>query len=485
MAFNVATVSCMNQNATHPMHKVLDIPNLKATFWQGDIIYMDSSSGYRIGGVDDLEVCYWDFAAAPTGAPANAYTANLFKYVFDITSGTLGPRSHAYYWSESKERGILNYWQPDDHESWDNIDHTASSAGNKFTIARPNQIHTITTQAQALGLWDLSEAGHDQVLAAYFDNPARTGFNGDIPSAMVGVATASKYRIRYFYKDFDADGNLGGNCVRFIVTDEISYKSPISDPDNTQKQFHGQKQTAWILETLRDAKAKGMPVVMVVEKDYGNNSNLDGPTSYRTATNALLTQIETEDLPVAGWICGDKHTPHASLFATVNGDAFNALFVTPCPFGQNVGTMAAYAQLIAVDDAPDGCVVGQITVDAATREITFAYLDAYTLDVKFSATVPFMSRVPSRMTSAPRPYVAQVVSFRASPATPASGTSYQNTTRQNQLVNITGGTLTNTEVSTDNTTFDALGAHRQVILGPNHYMRLTYTGTITLGTTPI
>lgn len=471
--FTLAAVACQNQTATHPMHKVLDIPGLVDVTMLGDAFYMDSSAGYTIGGTADLAVCYWDFVAAPTGAPVNAYTAQLFYDIFHLTVGRNGPRSHAYYWAESKKRGIETLWQPDDHEYWNNIDHAVSQAAASWT-GTPNQIHTISTQAHVLALWDIANAGHDLVLAQYFDNQPRTAFNGDVPNEMRGFADASKYKIKYWAKDYS-------NILRVLRMDSVSFKSKQTDTDDALKSFWGAAQTAWFFSQCRDAKAKGMQVVVFDTKDYGNNSNSDGPKGYRTVTNAVLTQIQTEDLPVIGFMCGDKHTPHIGLASTANGDAFDSLWVCACPFGQGVSAMSTFPQLMEVSGKPDECVVGVVTVDTVNKEVAMGYVDGYTLETRAMAWVPFNSRIPSRMTSSSQATFYSVPSLiKLNPAAPASGAAYTNSTRKRQTVLIVGGTLTDVTVALDGTNYESVGVLRQIVLGPSQAFKPTYTGTITL-----
>lgn len=471
MKFTLAAVSCQSQNSTHPMSKVLDIPDLVDVTMLGDAFYIDSQAGYRIDGVDDKTVCYWDFVADPTGAPTNAYTAQLYYDIFHITTGRNGPRGHQYYWSESKKRGIKTYWQCDDHEYWNNIDHSITQAAASWT-GGDGQIHTISTKAHVLALWDIANAGQDLVLAQYFDNPPRNASNGDVPNEMIGFADASKYKIKYWAQDYH-------NVLRVLRMDDVSYKSKQDDTDNSSKLYWGPAQTRWFFEQCRDAKAKGMQVVVISPKDYGNDSNADGPTSYRTVTNAVMAQVQSEDLPVAGWLCGDKHTPHAAISRTANGNAFDALWVCACPFGQNVGAMSTFGQQVGVVAKPDECVIGVITVDTDAKEIGIGYLDAYTLDTRAMYWVPFGARVPSRMSTNAQPtYYSPPGLLKFNPSMPASGTAYTNTTRKTQTVMIVGGaSVTDVLVALDGTNYESIGVQRMFNLGPSHAFKVTYTST--------
>lgn len=473
-----AFVACQSQNSTHPMSKVLDIPGLVDVTMLGDAIYIDSQAGYRINGVDDKTVCYWDFVAAPTGAPTNAYTAALFYDIFDKTTGRNGPRGHQYYWSESKKRGIKTYWQPDDHEYWNNLDHSISQAAASWT-GGDGQIHTISTKAHVLALWDIANAGHDLVLAQYFDNPPRNAYNGDVPNEMRGFADPSKYKIKYWATDHGANGEIGGNVYRILRMDDVSYKNKQDDTDNANKQYWGPAETKWFLDQCRDAKAKGMVVIVSSPKDYGNNSNSDGPTSYRTVTNAVMQAVHDEDLPVAGWLCGDKHTPHASISRVANGQSFDSLWVVACPFGQNVGAMATFAQQVHVNTKPDECVIGVVTVDAANREVGIGFVDAYTLDTRVMYWVPFGARVPSRMTSNGQPtYYSPPANLKFNPTMPASDAAYTNTTRKNQMVLLVGGaSVTDVKYSVDGTNYESIGVQRHFMLAPNHSFKVTYSST--------
>lgn len=483
--FTNLAIACQNQNSTHPLHRLLDVPNLRQITMLGDSFYMDSDAGYLIGGTPDLAVCYWDFVAAPTGAPANAYTAALYKSIFDATTGSNSMQTAKLLWDGAAARGIPIKVQWDDHESWNNIDHDKDQAASSWT-GKPNQIHTITTQAQTLALWRIAQAGQALVKAAYFKNPPLGAPNGDIPSAMVGTATAADYPVLYWADDFGPNGEVGGTCYREIHTDTISYKSPQGATDNSSKHLHGATQETWILNQLRDAKAKGMPVVWYDTKDYGNTSNTDGPKSYRTRTNALFATIQSENLPLAAIMSGDKHDPHVGIWRVSNGKTFDLTNICACPFGQGVGGSTQFPEMVANHAGIDQCVIGFVTVDAAAREISVGYMDGYSLAPLFTAVVPFGSRLPSRTYTAPKQnFVSRPNAARATPAAPASGAAYTNTSSTRQLVNIIGGSLTDVTWSADGTTYESIGATRQITLGIGGSFKPTYTGSPTLTVVPL
>jgi hypothetical protein len=474
--FTITYSACQSPLGNQPIQNVLKL-NPVAHIFSGDYVYNDGAA-YTILNQNLVEVIFWDFVAQPSGAPANAHTAQLAYDRFRLHYGREGLRNYRDFWAAKDAGKLLVYMQADDHDcKHNNFDHTVTQSAITWPNGVHGQIHNITTQAQVLDIWQRGLAGMQTIYGAYADNPPLGPKNGDRPSAMVGTASASDYPVQYFYRDFGPNGELGGSCVRVIFTDSISYKNPMLDADTAAKVFWGATQRQWIIDTAKDAVAKGCGMVIISStKDLFNLDNNDGPWTYSVDRDALLSAIDTANLPVI-WMCGDKHVPHAGLALKANGQPYDCLSVCACPFGQGIGNLTQYKENLWFSDRNDQCVFGSIDVDADASTVTLGIRDAWSLDVLFSAVVPFGSRVPTKITSNVTPRQSPTPSpIRSAPSVTASPYTYQNTTSKTQQVVVNGGTVSQVAVSRDNTTFDDTGQVKGLfLLGPGDWLKVTYS----------
>lgn len=487
MTFRITYVACVSPLGNQPVQQIMALKPV-AHVESGDFVYNDSQAVYTFNGVTLNPTIFWDFVQTPNGAPANAFTAQYCYDRYHYHFGRAGLRNYRDFWEAHDAGQFLVYKQSDDHDNgYNNQDHSLAIFKAGFPISTNAAYGQILddanfTQAQALQCWRLGQAGGLLLEQAYSDNPPRGTPNGDIPSAMVGTATAADYAVKYFYRDFGEDGKLGGNCIRCLFPDGISYKSPAAATDNASKQFWGPAQEAWMLASIQDAVNKGFGMVVVFStKDLFNLDNGDGPWAYATARDRVLQAIHDNNWPVV-WMCGDKHVAHAGAAKVANGQAYDCLSVCACPFGQGTGSLTQYKESIWFTNRNDTCVIGMVEVDAAARTVTLSILDAWTLDVLFSAVVPFGQRMPARITTnVQQNFLPAQSPIRVTPSIGASPYNYQNTTGRPQVVIIKGGTVSLIEYSSDNTTFDDTGASKgQFIVLPGHWLRTTYSVVPTL-----
>ena len=485
--FRATFTACVSPAGNQPIHNVLALkPRFHVSC--GDYFYNDSQAVYTINGYTMNPTIFWDYVVTPNGAPVNAHSAAYMLTRYEKHFGRTGLLPYRLFHAARDRGELLHYMQADDHDNVaNNWDHSLAIFKADFPISTNAAYGQIVndaafTQAQALQAWDLGQAGNLAIETAYSDNPPRGPANGDIPSAMVGTATADHYATKYFYRDFGPAGELGGNCVRFIFPDGISYKNPASDADTSAKHFWGPKQAAWILDTAQDAVNKGFGMCVVFStKDLFNLDNGDGPWSYATRRDELLQAIHDRNLPVV-WMCGDKHVPHADIARVSNGRPYDCLSLCPTPAGQGMGNMTQNIESVWYTNRNDTCVFGLVEVDDIARTVTLSVCDLFSLDTLFSATVPFGSRLPSKITTNVSQAFAPTQSpIRQAPAVGASPFAYQNTTNRPQLVVMKGGTVSLVEYSNDNTTYDDTGQSKgQFVVLPGNWLRITYSVAPTL-----
>lgn len=493
MSFNVTYSACQSPQGLQPILNVLR-HNPVFHCWSGDYVYNDSLSVYNYNGYTMNPSVYWE--TPDGGAPENANTAARTILRFEKHYGRTGLSDYSKFWQIVDKGGLKCYFQPDDHDhKCNNWDHSLLAAQAGFPMpgfdggtgldnSIYGQIKAVTSLSKALAyIWDIGVSGFTQFKSQYGHNPVSPGYNGDVPSAMVGTATFRNYPIEYFYKDVGFNGEDGIPAVRFIFPDSISYKNPAIEADSVTKQFWGQAQEEWLFQTALALKnAGGVMNVFISTKDLYNLDNNDGPWTYSARRDALLTRLHNADIPHI-WITGDKHVPHAGMARTAAGKAYDALAVCACPAGQGIGNLTQYTENIYAASYNDQCVYGLINVDDVQRVVNVSIMDFFSGTSVFTASVPFGSRVPSNVYTKPHPaFVATPNPNRGTISVPASGTAQQNDSIRTRIYNIVGGTFSGNglEVSDDDTTYDSLGLNaRQVIVRSGNFFRINYSAAPT------
>lgn len=267
-------------------------------------------------------------------------------------------------------------------------------------------------QAAMLAYWRTAVRGFDLISAAYYDNPPkRANASGNIPAGLVGApgVSAADFFEYYHAQDYGPNMEPGGNRLRILHLDCLTFTSPYDAADDgtgtSGKTKLGYAQVQWALDQMRDAKARGMVCVILTPKDIGNVDNGDswrgtggGALGYNGELNYILGVIEAEDLPLAGWVGGDRHQPHVALFDSRNGDAGTVFSLCPCPYGADPGGLTAYPQNIWTNRDVDAAVFGTVSLTATA--VRFEIIDAHSDEVLFSADVPFGQRRPTAIRAA-------------------------------------------------------------------------------------
>lgn len=288
-------------------------------------------------------------------------------------------------WAQAN--GVKRFLSFDDHGlGGSNWDHTVARAQENTPIGA-------STLADVLTHWRNAVAGFALIRAKYSDDPATGEPNGNIPSAMVGTASAADYRTEYFYTDFAAGGVLldvsralpsaavasGRLLVRVIKVDGLSYKNPRTDTDNSSKEFLGVAQTQWVKDVLADARTAGAKVVLIAsDKDLFNVDNADGWYNYSNRRDNLLQWIHDNNHPVAGWIVGDRHYWHVGQDSAARGGSYDALCVCACPFGvAQSSQLGFYTRNLAAQATKnfDQRVFGVVEIDEERQLVRFAIRD--------------------------------------------------------------------------------------------------------------
>lgn len=487
----LVTFACQKPDGMLPASKILDIGAV-ACYMIGDYYYNDSAGNLALNGVSLTQTVL-------RGAN-NTFATNYSR--FHNFYGRAGLSTYAQLWAAHDARKIRIYSMPDDHDGcWNNNDHTLAVFGTNASATELGAYNfwagtcndtTLNTQADVLTQWRLGQSVLKQIQADYFDNVWGAP-NGDIPSAMVGFATAADYVKKYFFHDYDKDLNLvpdgAPNAVlRVIVPDCISYKNPASQTDNASKTLLGATQKRWVKASALAAKDYKCGVTFLWTKDLMNQDNGDGFCGYKTERDELLSYFHTNNIPV-DHITGDRHNPHASICRTANGDAYDATVVCACPSGQGTGGLTQYKQNVWSYTTNDACVVGSLELDFVNNVKLLSIMDAFTMTPLYQVAVPFGSRLPSRISATKWARVdpmqaANVLTYSSGAGPlqwPASTAKYTNNSTGIQQVTIVG-TLTNVVLSRDgNVTTDTIATTTGGVfmLAPGDSLSPTYSALTT------
>lgn len=455
MAFCFTWVACMKPDGNQPIQRVLEVGSI-ANYFTGDYYYNDSGSTQSLNGVDFVPTVY-----GPTGNNTQLRNTQRFTAIY----GRAGHAAWQEFWRAKDAGQIRCYSMPDDHDGcWNNNDHSLAVFKDKFNVAAgtlSGMLDAAVTQTDVLTNWRLGQTSLAVIQAAYFDNVWGSA-NGDIPSAMAGVATAADYAVKYTYHDYSISGalNTGGLAVRVILPDCVSYKDPAANTDTTGKTMLGVTQLAWIKARITEATQAGAKhIVMLWTKDLFNLDNGDGGAGYKTEIDALMQWIHDNNHAVLHGT-GDRHAPHASQARVASGDAYDASVVCACPFGQGPSNLTQYNRNVWALGQNDGCVYGLVEVDEIEGSTTMSIMDAFANQPVYSATFPWGSRLPSKVASAhTNAFKPSANPLRTAPSVPATNVYYYNTLNVPISLIIGGGTVTVITFSRDaGTTEDIIPA---------------------------
>ena len=317
-----------------------------------------------------------------TALTAGGYTGPVLTT--SSTVQNIKDRVHAMWskkgWRELKlarANGLIFSWCGEDDHRWaDSADHTVAMAeSGGGPIGTPGTV----TQAQVNAVATNWYTAHRELGNTYWDYPTAESMaanNGDVPSGpgLGGEAMpASAFPIIYHYLDFDRNGALGGNHVRGIVPDLITYRSPTTATDNASKTAFGATQKAWFLNAVKDAHDRGFKHIVLISSKklfartasgrYGNGENSDTWGAYSTERDEVLTELHNYGARIVT-MSGDRHTPNVVYRTTADGYAYDALDLCACPVS------------VENNDTGQGDTPGQIWLRSAAsrREPVFGSL---------------------------------------------------------------------------------------------------------------
>lgn len=500
--WNIVGTSCMD-DLGNVRPAVLLESNPAAVIFSGDLHYTNMGTARYMRGVEWIPDVFWREGVG--GAPANARSVQRILDRFELWNGDAGLPNWTDFWTRARAMGVPCYWQLDDHDCLgDNWDHTTTVLSNTFpdsgvgaytpgSLSAPfgqSILGANMTLADVLYIWRMRQQAKRILMAKYMANPLNQGYNGDIPVAMVGTASASDFDIDYFYLDYGLNSEPGGKAFRHIFIDGVSYKARMSDPDNASKTFAGAVQTSWMQSAMLSAKQQGfLNVFLWSTKDIFGPDNNDGMGAYTYwRDNSLLAFKEANQIPLIA-ISGDKHLGHTSISRKDQGGITDLLVHCSSPFGSRHSTLVQHKELVWAANRADQPVFERVVKDPVNRIIRMQTVDGYDPSIILNEDIvpmgqclPIQSSRRMPMPQKPRSgYTPTAVTVTASPFT------WQNLTGRAVSVVISAGTLTDVQISQDNfTTAYSMGANqRQVLLQRGESLRITHSSTPTMAYFPV
>lgn len=250
-----------------------------------------------------------------------------------------------------RRSGVRIVQQLDDHDMWsgNDWDHTLAQA-NSGDVPLGAVSQTEVNDHWWTGLQAALEFQADN-----FDNPA-PDYSGNTerpPVAITGGANppTTSYPIRYWFEDYAVDGTPGGQDLRIIYTDSISYRADRDSAETAAKVFLGTQQEEWLIDSI--AGAAGHHHVFVCSTKELTKQNAGGGAggymgtainpdtfgAYQTALERTLTAIQATGVnPI--WLSGDKHHPHVMDARRSRGAAYDIIDICACPISVQLGGVA-------------------------------------------------------------------------------------------------------------------------------------------------
>lgn len=315
---------------------------------------------------------------------------------------------------------LRRYLCPDDHELWNGG--YPGAVGSKCPA-------TVTTQAMAYAFAQTASAGVRLLEDQDFHNPAWTNpITPYVPSGLTGLGltgTESFFKVRYFYKDYDANGNETDTptraVLRLIFLDCLFEKGNYTvGSDDSTRNLISPVQEAWLDTVQASAVAAGIQSIGIMSSKDRHGQNSDGWYTHTTQFGRIAANIQAKNYPT-WWHTGDRHVPHAARWRVARGDAADLHIVCATALGATSDALQMYPQMDWADQSPDVPVLGSIVVDTDARVTILGVHDMATGRAKYAVRIPFGSRVASEANTymaaarvsrpAPSPFVAVVFRY--------------------------------------------------------------------------
>jgi len=237
--------------------------NTQYYYWLYDSVsgnYISSSNGSGTLGLSYLGKfktppnAYepYKFTASFAGCIENNSTTTLFKKIDQYNPNIFFFLGNVYYWSGSKQPVSAT-----DYESAYQSTFASGSEYNKFgKYTKPRNLNYLTRNCAinyvynsadyASGSADNTYINRAHITNVYkntFPHPTLSGAETTYTSASVSVTTQPIYHSYKFGR------------VKFIITDNISERSPVTNTDDSSKNIWSSTQENWFLQQIKDTSS--------------------------------------------------------------------------------------------------------------------------------------------------------------------------------------------------------------------------------------
>jgi alkaline phosphatase D len=179
---------------------------------------------------------------------------------------------------------------------------------NKYNRVLDINFQNMASRIPLAAIWDDHDFGQDNSDSTYrYKEEAKKVFKENFPDYPFVRRDRGLY-----YKFSIAD-------VDVFVLDERWYRSPMQTEDGEAKTMLGSEQLEWLLNGLKDSKAKIKIVFSGVSlNDYGFDISSDRPghdnwTGYKFERNKIMSFINDNDIKGVLVFSGDQHYPSANI----------------------------------------------------------------------------------------------------------------------------------------------------------------------------
>jgi phosphodiesterase/alkaline phosphatase D-like protein len=178
----------------------------------------------------------------------------------------------------------------------------------KYRRSFIGKFQEITSGIPIMAIWDDHDMGQDNNDGTYrYKEIARKVFMETYPKYPLIEKDEGLY-----YKFKIAD-------VECFVLDTRWYRSPMQNPDGSNKIMLGEKQLLWLLQGLKESKA-GIKIIFssIPFNDYGGDTSsgregIDSWMGYKFARRKVLTFIKDSNIKGVIVLSADQHFPSAHI----------------------------------------------------------------------------------------------------------------------------------------------------------------------------
>lgn len=148
-------------------------------------------------------------------------------------------------------------------------------------------------------------------IAYMWDDHDYGGDNSDKEAVSAGAAQTMYRHCVPHHELENAEGGIYHaftiGRVKFILTDNRSYRDPVSKPDNSDKSMLGAQQKEWLKQQLLNGKYENMLTVWVNTVPWISYKDLDTWAGFSTERREISNYIEENEINNIAMIGGDAH----------------------------------------------------------------------------------------------------------------------------------------------------------------------------------